>query len=664
MRSIRLAAARGADERGARGRTGEPGVAPIEWLALAGGLLPVVTICIWAVAVDWVPLGDSGQLAVRSRDVFTADHPFVGAWSSASNTIDEDVNNLGALHLVLLAPFTRLDPYWGTAVGMTVLNSAAVVGVWAAARSVLGRLGVVGAMLATLALVASMGNVALLQTRQQLGMLLPFWCLVWVSMALWRGRAWAAPAVVVLASLLIQTHFTFIIQSVAIVAAATIAFSLQQRGRWRQRDVGRPLLVAGALGVACWAPTLWDQVYGRGNLGTIATEGGGRYRLGIGPTVELVSHTVLGRAFWMPGSMAGAEQADPLIAGTFRATWTSWLVVSAWAAVVVGTWAWARATDHRGIAALAGVGTVTLGSAMVATDRIHPGQFGVHAPQNYFWLWAVALTLALVPAAAVASLLQGRAAVGRRVRGALSAVTLVAAAAGSSLVISHLSVITKESFSHQSVARSLIEQLGHGLDDHSVEGPVLIDYAGGFLTPHRYTFLAELQRRGIPFTFRAGTTDVLRFGLPRCADQSVDRRLSFANGPLIDQDPGEGAILLARIDSTPQRRVRLEALDREVGEELRSGALEVDLDQLRSVDRATADDVAGVLRDDGRSASGLASGLAIAESTGAIRVSSRARSLVDRWRQTADDVARDQVSIHLMPEGDLGTGGLKTEDCR
>jgi len=102
--------------------------------------------------------------------------------------------------------------------------------------------------------------------------------------------------------------------------------------------------------------------------------------------------------------------------------------VAAWAALVLATWAWARANGHRGLAAVAGVAGVALGSAVVAADRIPPVVFESYAPQNYYWLWPVALLLALAPLAAVAAALQGRAPIGRRLVGVVLAVALVTAA--------------------------------------------------------------------------------------------------------------------------------------------------------------------------------------------------------------------------------------------
>ena len=68
------------------------------------------------------------------RDVLTAHHPLLGAWSSGSSVVGVPVNNLGPLQLDLLAPFTKLSPDLGTAIGSALINAASVVIVWLAAR--------------------------------------------------------------------------------------------------------------------------------------------------------------------------------------------------------------------------------------------------------------------------------------------------------------------------------------------------------------------------------------------------------------------------------------------------------------------------------------------------------------------------------------------------
>ena len=523
-------------------------VTPIEWLALVAGILPLVVICGWALVERWVPIGDSGQLVVRSRDVFTANHPFVGAWSSSSIIFSSNINNLGSLYSVLLAPFTRVEPYGGAAVGMTVVNVACVVGVWASARSVFGRIGAVGSMLATLALIASTGAVSLLQTRQQLALLMPFWCLLWATIALWRGRAWAAPLVVFLFSLTAQTHFTFIYQSAALALSGAIAFVVGQRKRFADPQFRRPLYVAAIVGLLCWVQPLWDQFFGMGNLGHVLghSDAPAGQRPGFGVGALLISRAGLRPPFWLPGSMGRFDSNPTYIQ---HGNWAAWVIVGLWFGAIISMWVWARSTRRPGIAALSGVAAVALASALFAASQIPPVTI-IYPGQNYYWMWPIVILLTMAPAAAIASTLLERPAHRPRLTVA-AVVALVIAVLVASNIASYIDQVSYESFNLRRSARSLVGQVSAGLDTHPVKGAVLIDYGGDFqFSVHRYTFLAELQRRHIPFVFDGAGADIFRFGTRRCAERSVGQSLLFRSGRAVGMSPDGGAILLARVDAS------------------------------------------------------------------------------------------------------------------
>ena len=159
-----------------------------ERIALAAAVLPAVVMVVRAAADGWVPLFDAAYFTVRSRDVATSHNPLVGAWSMGSREVGAWLNNLGPLQLDVLAPFTKLDPYWGTAAGVAATNIAAIVGVWLVSRRLLGPVGVVGAMAATVLLELNEGSLMLIEARQQLALVLPMWCMLWLAAATWTGR--------------------------------------------------------------------------------------------------------------------------------------------------------------------------------------------------------------------------------------------------------------------------------------------------------------------------------------------------------------------------------------------------------------------------------------------------------------------------------------------
>ena len=119
-----------------------------------------------------------------------------------------------------MAPFTKLDPYWGTALGVGLANIAAIAGVWFTSRRMFGPIGVVGAMGATVLLQLNEGSLMLIEARQQLALILPMWCLLWLAAAMWRGDRWMVPWLALVASLIVQTHFTYAYQTAAVTISA------------------------------------------------------------------------------------------------------------------------------------------------------------------------------------------------------------------------------------------------------------------------------------------------------------------------------------------------------------------------------------------------------------------------------------------------------------
>ena len=97
------------------------------------------------------------------------------------------MHNLGPLQLLAMAPFVHLDPFWGAALGVGIVNLLSVLAVFFAARRLFGVPGVVGVMGTTLVLEACFGQEAWIDPRQQLALLLPFWAFIWLTVAMVEG---------------------------------------------------------------------------------------------------------------------------------------------------------------------------------------------------------------------------------------------------------------------------------------------------------------------------------------------------------------------------------------------------------------------------------------------------------------------------------------------
>ena len=82
-------------------------------------ILPILVAVVRALRRHWFPIGDNALLYIRVRDTFTAHHPLLGSWTSASLIVGEDMNNPGPLHDDLLSPFAHLlSPGPATAIGL------------------------------------------------------------------------------------------------------------------------------------------------------------------------------------------------------------------------------------------------------------------------------------------------------------------------------------------------------------------------------------------------------------------------------------------------------------------------------------------------------------------------------------------------------------------
>ncbi len=64
-------------------RTIEP-ARPVRIGATVFVIVPIITAVIRALRNDWFPIGDNALLFIRTRDVLTEDHPYLGSWTSAS----------------------------------------------------------------------------------------------------------------------------------------------------------------------------------------------------------------------------------------------------------------------------------------------------------------------------------------------------------------------------------------------------------------------------------------------------------------------------------------------------------------------------------------------------------------------------------------------------
>lgn len=299
---------------------------PPSWLVpAAAGIssLPVVVAAARAAAGGWLAIGDNANFLIRSRDVLTEHHPLLGTWTSASLAIGTNIDNPGPLYFDLLAVPAKIGGHAGLAIGVAMLNIACVgLIAWFATRNA-GRVGGVAAMAMTAALAWTMGSELLYDPWQPHGLLfsvLLYLVLVWSMMS---GDAIAAPAAVVVGSLIVQTHLSYAV----IVPILGLLGAVGLLRTWRADRASRPRLrrlaaVSAGLLLVCWTQPLVEQVAGDGpgNLGRIVTNAGGaRATVGLPLATRLGADVLAAPPFWARPSFSEAfrvpEHGPVLAAG-------------------------------------------------------------------------------------------------------------------------------------------------------------------------------------------------------------------------------------------------------------------------------------------------------------------------------------------------------------
>jgi len=616
-------------------------------VALAIGTVPIVVAVVRAIVTGWVPLFDGAYFTVRSRDVLTSHHPVLGAWSSGSAELDTPLRNMGPLQLDLMAPFTKLDPYWGTALANGLVALAAVVAVWSCAGRVLGPRAAAAAMLATLVVEALIGSAAFIDPRQQTYLLMPFWALLWLTWALAVGQRWAVGPTVLAASLIVQTHFTYVYQSMLLVAAGVGGFLWCHRQRWG--EAVRPAVTGAVVAVVCWSQPLWDQVAGDGNLGAVLAGSDARPGLGLPTSTRIVAGAVLLPESWALGAVGSFDLPADLASATQAV-----LALAMWSLVVAAAVAVSWRAGRSEVAALGAMGAVALLSGVVATMQIPTSGFGLIS-QNYFWLWPLVVFVASgIAMGAVAGLLHASPRTRPVVRspataGALVAASIVVAAIGCREVL-HFSIVASEVSAGSRVAPTLVDELRASLAELDVEGPLTVDLRrASFGSYFRYTVLAELQRAGIEFRFPPDDRNLDRFGDDRCADDA-------GAGRLVLTDAGQGIrlrrgeVLLAHVDALgDDDRSRLDQLERTVAARINDGTIGIDLEGLEFLAGGPLPEVRDLLDSPDAPVDDLAIQVDGWRRFGAVRVPAALAGDVDDWIDLTVRSQLEVVAVILAP---------------
>lgn len=624
----------------------------LETAALVAALIPTVAAVVRACLTDWMPVGDAAYFTARSRDVLTSHHPWVGAWSSGSVIAGVDVNTLGPLLFDVLAPFTKVSPYLGTAVGAAVVNAVSVVLVWLVARRLFRPVVVVVVMAGTLLLMSTLGLSWLIDVRQQFVLVLPLFALLWLSVGMWAGIGWSVPAAVGVASLCAQTHFSYVYQAVLVTLAGAVGFVMvvwrSSAGRALVRRVG---LWSGLVAAVCWVQPVIDQFFVSGNLGTALGPARDSAGAGLDTGVAVMADGGLMPPFWFPGSIGSfLGPGDGVPTGTSIAVTRLWLVAAA-------LLCWAGRRRRLSVVQAAGVAAVVaLLAAMAAVVQIPLTVFGL-APQNYYWLWAVSAFATLALLAAVLSLPPVVAELRRpplALRRALPLIVLAGllfAAVWPRYPISGVKDLEAEA---QRVGLPLRQQLRPVLRSWVVDRTVEFATSEALLTQYRYVVLIEMQRAGIDVYFPAASRNLARFGQSRCVATGRHQRVMMLVGPDPVLPPDATVIAnvvgISNADIDELERLRVYFRDR-----IRDGRLSVNLSAVTYFGFDTSD-VSAVIDDPRAPLDGVARDLATWDRLGMVEVPASDRDNFESWVALERRMLWDHLTVIVRPPSPGGGG--------
>lgn len=243
-----------------------------DWAALACGLLtgvPVIVGVIRALGHGWTPVLDDAVIAANAYDVFSSHFPLLGLYS------DSSVGGIGVLHdlgpMVLwveAVPAHFLGP-WGLVVEAGAINVASILGAIVLAYRRGGRGFMVATALALIVVTRSLPPETWHDPLNPSCALLPLALLMFLAWSIACGELQLLPVAVLVASFVVQAHFTLVPVGVGLMVVAV--GGLIARSRRTLAPPGKAarnwVVGAGVVAVALWWPPVLDQIIHRpGNL--------------------------------------------------------------------------------------------------------------------------------------------------------------------------------------------------------------------------------------------------------------------------------------------------------------------------------------------------------------------------------------------------------------
>lgn len=505
----------------------------------AVAVVPFLTAVTRAVLRDWFPIGDNALLFIRTRDVLTNDHPFLGSWTSASLSVGDNMNNPGAMYDWLVAPFAHvLSPGPAAAVGVALINIVMVCVISAAAHRVGGWAFQRWALLVAALMAWSMGSELLIDIWQANALIFAFIALLIIGIGVAAGDDGMLPWAAVIASLLLQTHISYA-YIFAFWALAIIGVRWWQRraidsSRWR-----RPAGISAGLIAVLWAPSFWEQFFGTGtgNMSRLLrNSSGGEVSLGLDNAARIVASLAVRPPFWgrsgYSTTVVGTrltERAGELVIEVdgLVPTWVAVPALLAIAALLCALALGAHRSNLLPQAAGGMVAAVVALGAVLALSRLTVGVVGL-SPHHVRWAWPLVAFVHLVVVWLAVEAWTSHRDPDRAIRRVIDAIVVGLIVVVSLLNVPFLAQPSGPTTDIDEMAKlARIEPQLARLDGFD---PVLFDVSTlRPFEPNSATVKMWLQERGI--TFRVDDDAMVRqLGEPRRADGSEPTRIFQLEG--------------------------------------------------------------------------------------------------------------------------------------
>ena len=267
-------------------------------ISVLAALTPILVAALRTAIHRWVPTSDNGLLLLRTADVATSNHPWLGTWTSASLTAGTNFNNPGPLLFDLLAGPVKVLGYGiGMPLGLALVNGASVFGAALVARRQGGSRAVVAMMLAATCIAWAMGSALLVDPWQPHVLMLPFLFLLALLWGIACGDLVLIPWFAAVASLLVQTHlsYSFLILFFTIGLAAAVVVHARRTPSKRAGLTSIGVKTAIVF-VVLWLQSFIEQLFGegQGNLSRlVSSSSSSQTKIGLKLGTRLIAGVML-----------------------------------------------------------------------------------------------------------------------------------------------------------------------------------------------------------------------------------------------------------------------------------------------------------------------------------------------------------------------------------